>query len=303
MWKGRCFIGVSILIFVLVAFALGGVADDGDLVRIGIVTDVHAHDTDSPGQGRVMVNYAERLSAFVDAMNAWSAQIVIELGDLVNGRFVMGAPLGDPERIGTILADAWSILTAFKGPCYTVIGNHDVFDLTKEEFLTIVGITDTYYSFDVTAYHFVILDAQYTKTGDDCGRVVFMTQGTRPEAELAWLKEDLANTTKPTIVCIHQPLDVDFSLTAGGPPVFNHKEVQTILAESGAVVAVFQGHTHENGYTKIDGIHYVTFAALIDRSEPIPPTWAQVTLDPAARTITIEGQGIQDSTVLSYLAN
>ena len=70
MSKRRCFIGVSILIFVVVGFAFGGVTDNADLVRIGIVTDVHAHDTDSPDQGRVMVNYAERLSTFVDAMNA-----------------------------------------------------------------------------------------------------------------------------------------------------------------------------------------------------------------------------------------
>ena len=300
MWKRRCFIGFSILIFVLVGFAFGGVADDADLVRIGIVADVHAHDTDSPGQGRVLVNYAERLSAFVDAMNAWPAQIVIELGNLVNGRFVIGAPMGEPDRIGTILAHAWSILTAFDGPCYTVIGSHDVYDLTKEEFLTILDVTETYYSFDVGAYHLVILDAQYNKKGEDYGRVVFMKQGNIPEPELAWLKEDLANTIKPTIVCIHQPLDVDFELTAGGPLVFNHKEVQAILAESGVVVAVFQGHTHENGYTEIDGIHYLTFAALFDRTEPIPPTWAQVTLNPAARTITIEGKGIQESLILSY---
>jgi len=211
--------------------------------------------------------------------------------------------MGEPDRIGPILAHAWSILTAFDGPCYTVIGSHDVYDLTKEEFLTILDITDTYYSFDVGAYHLVILDAQYNKKGEDYGRVVFMKQGNIPEPELAWLKEDLANTIKPTIVCIHQPLDVNFELTAGGPLVFNHKEVQTILAESGVVVAVFQGHTHENGYTEIDGIHYLTFAALFDRTEPIPPTWAQVILDPAARTITIEGEGIQDSLILSYPAD
>jgi alkaline phosphatase len=99
-----------------------------------------------------------------------------------------------------------------------------------------------------------------------------MKQGNIPEPELAWLKEDLANTIKPTIVCIHQPLDVNFELTAGGPLVFNHKEVQMILAESGGGVAGFQGHIHENGYTEIDGIHYLTFAALFDRTEPIPPT-------------------------------
>jgi alkaline phosphatase len=211
----------------------------------------------------------------------------------------MGAPLGEPDRIGAILAHAWSILTAFDGPCYSVIGNHDVYDLTKGEFLTIIDATDTYFSFDVGAYHLVVLDAQNKRTGEDYGRVGWMVQGTIPKPQLAWLEEDLANTSKPTLVCIHQPLDVDFSLTAGGPPVFNHKEVQSIIAQSGVVIAVFQGHDHENNYTLINGIHYLTFEALVNEEERAP-SWAYVTLDPVARTITITGEGEQADWELQY---
>ena len=34
----------------------------------------------------------------------------------------------------------------------------------------------------------------------------------------------------------------------------------------------------------------------------ILPPWAQVILDPAARTITIEGEGLQESVIFSYQA-
>ena len=71
-------------------------------------------------------------------------------------------------------------------------------------------------------------------------------------------------------------------------------------SESGVVIAVLQGHDHENRYTEIDGIHYVTFAAMVDHTEPTPPTYAQVTLDAETRTIRIEGFGLQESRDLSF---
>jgi hypothetical protein len=50
----------------------------------------------------------------------------------------------------------------------------------------------------------------------------------------------------------------------------------------------------------IDGVHYVTLAAMIDRDEPLPPTWAAVTLDPEARTVRVDGVGLQESLEFSY---
>jgi 3',5'-cyclic AMP phosphodiesterase CpdA len=264
-----------------------------EVLYIGIFADLHAHDTDSPGEGKVMTNYRERLQAFVDAMTIWSADFVIQLGDFVNGKFVLGAELGEAARIVGILDEAEAIYSQFDGPRYYVMGNHDLYDLSKEEFLEHTGATSTYQSFDVGAYHFVLLDAQYSKTGKDYAHMGWVVQGTIPEVELEWLREDLSNTDKPTIVCIHQPLDVDFALLAGGPEVSNNKAVQAVLRDAGVVIAVFQGHSHENAYNLIDGIHYVTFQALLDYTESTPPSWAYVTLDPTDRTIVITGEGDQ----------
>jgi alkaline phosphatase len=72
------------------------------------------------------------------------------------------------------------------------------------------------------------------------------------------------------------------------------------LSDSGVVIAVFQGHDHTNVYAEIDGIHYVTFAAMVDHTEPGPATWAQIALDLEARTISIEGFGLQDDYELSF---
>jgi 3',5'-cyclic AMP phosphodiesterase CpdA len=164
-----------------------------------------------------------------------------------------------------------------------------------------VGREAKYYSFDLAGFHFVILDAEYNDPGEDDYDHVFMrVKCLIPQHELDWLRDDLARTDLPTIVCVHQPLDSEFDPNAGGPAVVNNAEVRGLLSESGFVIAVFQGHDHENRYTAIDGIHYVTFAEMVDHTEPTPPTYARVTLDPDARLILIEGFGLQESWELPY---
>ncbi|MCD6495615.1 hypothetical protein J7K60_06130, partial [Candidatus Bipolaricaulota bacterium] len=71
------------------------------------------------------------------------------------------------------------------------------------------------------------------------------------------------------------------------------------MEDSGVVIAVFEGHDHENDHTVINGIHYIEFDQLTDEHNS-NPSWAFMTLDPQARTITIVGAGDQDDWDLSY---
>lgn len=289
-----------LLILLLAALSLGAFAEPSEqtgLLQIGIVTDVHAHDLDSPLEGKMMASYPERLGAFINAMNAWPADLVIELGDFVNGWVVLGIEPGNPYRIPQILEEAEAIYSRFDGPRYHVIGNHDVYNLSKEEYLERVNITSTYYSFDAGAYHVVILDVQYDEGGNDLAYTYTGVRGFVPKTEMEWLQEDLAGTDRPTIVCVHQMLDTE-PTEAGWTLIGNAVEVRALLAESGVVIAVFQGHDHANRYSLIDGIHYITFKALVDQGTP--PSWAYVTLDTTMRTIMIEGEGDQANRELQY---
>jgi len=274
--------------------------EDFWVLRVGIFADLHAHDTNSPLDAFLMVEWDERLGACVDAMNAWPADLMIQLGDFVNGRFVLGAELGNADRIAEILAAADAVYARFDGPRYHVLGNHDVGDLTKAAFLKGVGADALTQSFDAGGYHFVLLDAQFRLDGSDRANEFWYMQGCVPPQVLEWLEEDLVATELPTIVCLHQRLDLDFEQRTGGPEVANYLEVRAVLEASGDVVAVFQGHDHWGGYSQIEGIHYVTFSALIGRIGGKEPTWAHVTLDPMARTIEIEGVGEQANYRLEY---
>ena len=296
MSRRSCAITLLILI-ALVGWAFGSLADESDVVRFGLITDVHAHDTDSPLEGKWMTHTQERLAAFTNAMNAWQADFVVELGDFLNGWIVLGADPGDPARIPDVLAWADSLYAAFDGPRYHVIGNHDVYNLDKKQYRTILGIDRTFYSFDVGTVHFVVLDVQYAEDGSDLAHTYTGVAGFVPGPELDWLRADLAASGRPTIVFVHQMLDA-YVEEWGRALVANQPEIQAILASDGDVIAVFQGHDHDNRHSVSGGIHHVTFEALVDQGTP--PSWAQITLDPTARTILIEGVGDQADYTLDY---
>jgi hypothetical protein len=61
---------------------------------------------------------------------------------------------------------------------------------------------------------------------------------------------------------------------------------------------VLQGHEHANEHQIIDGIHYITFEAMVDQGTPA--TWAQISLDPASQSMVIEGFGVQETYELTY---
>ena len=266
-------------------------------IRFGLFTDLHADDRDSPAERKWMTHTAERLGAFCAAMNAEAVDFTIQLGDFVNGWLVLGADPGDPGRIPEILAWADSLYAAFTGPRYHVLGNHDLFNLDKATIRTILGLDGTYYSFDVRGVHFVVLDAEFAEDGSDLARTYTGVAGFIPPAELVWLREDLAGSDRPTIVFVHQMLDA-YIAEWGRPIVANQPEVQAVLSADPEVVAVFQGHAHAFRHSAVSGVHYLTFAALVDQGTP--PSWALVAVDPAARTVTIDGTGEQPSLAFSY---
>jgi len=287
---------VAVLLMLAVGVPLTADADPR-VVRFGVIADTHAHDTDSPGDGKWMTNTAERLASFTDAMNGWKADFVVELGDFINGWVVFGADPGDPARIPDVLEWADGLYAAFDGPRYHVIGNHDVYNLDKEQYRSILGIDSTFYSFDVGGYHFVVLDVQFADDGSDLAHTYTGVGGFVPDAEFVWLRDDLAVSDAPTIVLVHQMLD-EYIEEWGRALVANQTEIQALLEADGDVIAVLQGHDHENEHRQIAGIHYVRFEALVDQGSP--PSWAEITLDPVSRTITIVGTGDQASYVLAY---
>jgi predicted phosphodiesterase len=233
------------------------------LVRFGLITDLHYADRD-PAGGRMYRESTAKLAEFAATMNGEKADFVIELGD-----FKDQDVQPDPVRTLSFLRTIEAVFARFKGPRYHVLGNHDEDSLTKAEFLGAAvntGIPEgrTYYSFDVKGVHFVVLDPNFRSDGRAFARGAFTWDDCNlPAAELEWLKADLASGRGPAVVFIHQQLD-----GTGAYYVKNAAEARGILAASGRVRVVFQGHRHEGAFSEIDGVVYCTIKAAGEGSGP-----------------------------------
>jgi len=153
--------------------------------------------------------------------------------------------------------------------------------ISKEQFLQNVTNTDiparsTYYSFDRNGVHFIVLDANFLADGSDYDHGNFEWNETYvSEAELDWLRQDLAGTELPSIAFSHQQLG-----GLGMTDVNNAEAVRTVLQESGKVLSSFDGHNHNGGYRAIEGIHYYTLKAMVDGSGNENSSYAIVEIKP-----------------------
>lgn len=232
-------------------------------LRVGIVTDCHYADRDRSGT-RHYRETAWKLPEAIDKFNGLGLDMVVELGDLIDDAPDVEREIGHLKKIETVFAQ-------FRGDRHYVLGNHCVSALTKDEFLENCGMERAHYSFDKGGLHFVALDACYKQDGTAYGRKNFTYDNTFiPAEQLEWLRGDLAATDKPTIVLAHQRLD--FSEADGrnnwNMTVKNAPGVRKVFEDSGRVRAVFQGHSHQNDYREVGGIHYCVFRAMVEGSGP-----------------------------------
>lgn len=223
-------------------------------VRFGLLTDLHYADK-APAGTR---HYRETPAKLQEAARQFKndqPQFVVELGDLIDAADSVETELEYLKRINRDF-------TALPGDNHYVLGNHCVYTLTKKEFLSTVGKKSSYYSFDHNGIHFVILDACYRSDGKPYGRRNFeWTDPNIPDSQVDWLKADLQKATGQTIVFVHQRLDVQNHYG-----VKNASVIRKLLESSGKVTTVFQGHSHKNEVTEINGIHYCVHRAMIEGS-------------------------------------
>jgi predicted phosphodiesterase len=230
-------------------------ADEGkDRLRVGLITDLHHADKPPAGTR----HYRETLGKLAEAATQFekdNVNFVVELGDLIDAADSVET---EQRYLKTINRE----FAAISKDRHYVLGNHCVDTLTKAEFLGGVEQEKSYDSFDRGEFHFVVLDACFRNDGEPYGRKNSMWNDANiPAAEVEWLQADLKSTSKKSIVFAHQRLDV-----SNDHGVKNCPEVRKILEESGKVLAVFQGHSHQNDLKDIGGIHYCTLVAMVEGS-------------------------------------
>ena len=196
---------------------------------------------------------------------------------LMGGDLVMDANAVDRMRAEQVY-DLWRNAAAFlKIPFHYSVGNHDVYAISgknkipsddpaygKKWWLTQLGLTNRYSSFDFRGWRFVTLDSlQIDEKGD--------WRGELDAEQIAWLDALLRKTDKktPMVFLTHIPLMTFFGLynvgttkaMSDGTIVANGKQFQEMI-QGRNVKAVLQGHTHVVEECIYLGTRYITGGAV-----------------------------------------
>ena len=252
------------------------------LLRFGLITDLHYADKPATGT-RHYRDSLDKLAAAAKQFGEQQPRFLVELGDLVDAAATVEAELAYLKRIDETFA-------AISPDRHYVLGNHCVMTLSKPEFLSGVGRKESYYSFDVSGFHFVVLDACFLGDGQPYHRQNFSWDDANiPPVEIDWLRADLKQTDKPTIVFAHQRLD-----NAKQHAIKNAAAVRSVLEESHKVLAAFQGHSHQNDHQEIAGIHYCTLRAMVEGAGVENNAFTQIDILPG-QTLRVTGFQKQNS--------
>lgn len=214
--------------------------------------------------------------------NELRPSFVVQLGDAIEDE---DAEV-DEENYSTII-EAFKPLTM---PIYHVVGNKEQVNLDLDQIRTVLKYPKLYYSFDSGDFHCAVL---------------FSTSKSESEINIdeeqrKWLEADLNTTKKPTMIFLHHPLDdqdLSDSFWYEDKPeqcfVKERMAAREIIARSGKVLAVFNGHVHRNNLHSHDDVPYITLQSLVEnvteKSKTPSETFAVVTVTTAEIRVEIEG--------------
>lgn len=150
-------------------------------------------------------------------------------------------------------------------PIAVVMGNHDAFGSSVEEFFSVLG--EKYMPTDrvVEGKTLIFIDACYNsdgthyKRGDhDCTDTNYF--------KVAQLKSALDKASGEVFIFMHQNLDLGIS---ADHRLRNDQEIREILENSGKVKTVYQGHYHYGNESYHNNIRYKTFYATCEHDDAV----------------------------------
>ena len=218
-------------------------------MKIGIYSDPHYSSQELTGGNRYNSQSLAKMTAAYEDFKAAKCDLIICLGDLTDTEDTREK---EEQNMGEIAA----LFRSCPIPTAVVMGNHDAYVFEPEDFYGLLGGCEPL-DFLAEGKTLMFLSANYNPDGNPYHPHAFHwdqcyvpTQG---------LSERIAAAEGDVYIFLHQNLD---DACPGDHRPVNADEVQGILAASGKVKAVYQGHFHWGADTETDGIHYVTLPAM-----------------------------------------
>lgn len=245
-----------------------------DEFKIGIISDCQYCDCEVNG----LRNYRKspgRLRDAVDRLNQENLNYTIHLGDFIDRDF----------NSYDSLVPIWNDLQSQK---YHVLGNHDfqVNDSLKPLVFSRMNLTadKRYYSFLIDKWRFIVLDGNdlsfhgslseskirqrdsiFAELAKDSVPYLKKWNGALSKAQLKWVRTELElaekNKEKVGFYC-HFPV-----YPLAGDNLWNREDLIDLISEYNCVKLFFNGHNHAGAYQLVDGVHYLTFKAMVNTED------------------------------------
>ncbi len=257
---GICVIIIFLSLYIFIFSGIGFASEELEtVISFTLMADIHYGDLPDTGRHRFFRASLDNVREVVEISNQKDIDFIVVLGDVVQESRHHWTTVQWLERVDNELKN-------FNNEFHYAIGNHDLVDLTKEQFIMYTsgqGEAPNYF-FDKQGYRFIVLDPNFMDTGVEYNRGNFnWTNSYIPENQMIWLEEILSEAKdlgKDAIIFTHQALDTSGTNTK----IRNAEHVRELFERKGNVLAIFQGHAHAGGYWIINGIHYVGVIAMVN---------------------------------------
>lgn len=218
-------------------------------MKIGLYSDPHYSSQELTCGNRYNNRSLEKMKAAYADFAAAGCDLILCLGDLTDTEDTREQEAANMQEIAALFA-------ACPIPTAVVMGNHDAYVFEPEDFYALLGGCAPR-DLQAEGKTLLFLSANHNPDGTPYHPHAFhWDKCYLPTEDLA---RRLAAAQGDVYVFLHQNLDA--ACPADHRPV-NADEVCRILAASGKVKAVYQGHFHWGQDTVTDGIHYVTLPAM-----------------------------------------
>ena len=222
-------------------------------MKIGLFADSHYSTASVTHEVRMNSLALKRVEQAYEFFAQKGCDLVVCLGDLIDHEKSHGQECANLAEIG-------AVMRASGLKSVVVMGNHDAFSFTEDEFYAILGEEMRPRTVLTKNGALIFVDACYHQSG----------------SHYAPPGGDWTDTFVPNL----ESLELELATAKGGVHVFMHQnadptvradhrianavELRTVLEDSGKVKAVYQGHFHPGSVTLHNGIEYITLPAVCE---------------------------------------
>lgn len=219
-------------------------------MKIGIYTDCHYSSKEVSGP-RYHSQSLRKIKEAYEAFEREGCELAICLGDLIDTEPHISMEIDNLTKIG-------EVIRGFSIPTVCLMGNHDAFVLTDEQFYKALGIPRVD-ELSLGDKRLLFLDACYFKSG----RHYKPGDSDWTDSFFPYEEELCKKLTVgvDTYIFVHQNIDPQIR---ADHRIFNADRLIEIINKSGTVKAVFQGHYHPGHTSEHGGIKYITLPAMCE---------------------------------------